>query len=435
MILALAGLIGISPAFAVNSTSVNNNLTELNDQINQISQDLNSKQQQKQKIDAALKDSQGAISKTQILLKKLQRQRDSDLQQLTQLSSSIPQMQTSVEQAKTQVSTSMSKIYQQLKQVEQDQDSLLAGNDGMEASRKKAYLIEILTVQQKKYQQLSQQLTQLQNLNTRLLAEVDRLNARLGNTSKQHQQLIAVKEQKAQQSQQVQQQIASEQTKLSNLKQKQVQLNNLLTQLAAAERKQKAQQLAAKKAAAKAAQLAKNKPGMIIAKPAGTPSVVNNSPANNVGTSSSSNQSPSSGNQVAVGSPDNSVEDNSPFMSRKLTKPVSGNISVGFGQMRDSVRNNGVLVDATDNTPIYSVSRGNVLFSGTLPGFGQIVVIDNGDNYTSVYSGIVAKVSKGSSVSAGQVIGSSGNDSNQPMGGVYFELRHLGKPVNPMRLF
>ena len=121
-------------------------------------------------------------------------------------------------------------------------------------------------------------------------------------------------------------------------------------------------------------------------------------------------------------------------MARKLTKPVAGNILVGFGQMRDSVKNNGVLVAAT-NSPIYAISQGTVLFSGVLPGFGQIVVIDNGDNYTSVYSGILSKVNKGARVSSGQQIGLSGGADNQPMGGVYFELRHLGKPVNPSRLF
>ncbi len=435
IILLFAGLVITGPVFATNSSSVTSNLSEVTDQINKISQDLNSKKQKKQQIDAALRDSQSAINKTKFLLQSLQRKRDADLAQLNQLSNTIPQMESSVAQAKSLVGNSMTTIYQQLKQIEGEQDSLLSGNDLIEANRKKAYLVEILTVEQKQYQQLSQKLIELQNLNNRLVTEVDRLNAKLGVTAKQHDKLITVTSQKSQEAAQVQSQITSEQTKLSNLKQKQVQLNNLLTQLAAAERKQKAQQLAAKKAAAKAAKLAKSKPTMIIAKQAGsTPSVIHNQ-TNTTATSSSVNKSSSSSSQVSVGNPDNSVEDNSPFMSRKLTKPVSGNITVGFGQMRDSVRNNGVLISATDNTPIYSVSRGNVLFSGSLPGFGQIVVIDNGDNYTSVYSGIVAKVSKGSSVNAGQVIGLSGTNSNQPMGGVYFELRHLGKPVNPMRLF
>ncbi len=461
LILLLAGVGLTNPVMAVESSSINSNLSDLNSQIKQINQDLNSKQLQKQKIDAALKNSQGAITKTQSLLKQLTQQRAASLQQLEQLKVTIPQMAAATEQAKAQVANSMTKIYQQLKEIEQDQQSVLAGNDGIDAERKKTYLVAILQVEQKKYNELSKKLTQLQALNSKLQIEVERLNAKLGNTTKQHEDLLAVKDQTTQQSAAVKEQIAREKAQLSNLKQRQVELNKLLQQLALAEKQQKARQLAAKKAADKAAAKAlalqkqqaqaiaaakKNQPATIVAKTTD----MSNSADTNVtpleadkpvtieeqSASSTKAQSDNSkGSGIALGKSDNSVEDNSPFMSRKLSKPVTGNITVGFGQMRDSVRNNGVLVSPADNTPVYSVSRGTVLFSGSLPGFGQIIVVDNGDNYTSVYSGVLSKVAKGSSVSAGQQIATSGTASNQPMDGVYFELRHLGKPVNPSKLF
>lgn len=458
LVLLLVGFSVTNSAFAVESGSINNNLNDLNSQIQQINQDLNSKQQQKQKIDAALKNSQGAITKTQSLLKQLTRQRVANLQQLGQLMTTIPQMTTATGQAKAQVASSMTKIYQQIKEVEQDQQSILAGNDGMDAARKKTYLVAILQVEQNKYNELSKKLTQLQALNSKLQAEVERLNVKLGNTVKQHEQLLAVKDQTAQQSVAVKQQIAREKAQLSNLKQRQVELNKLLQQLALAEKQQKTRQLVAKKAADKAAAKAlalqkqqaqtlskstKNQPGVIIAKTPSTTETNGNpleankpvlAPQQNIPTIKvTSDNSKNMG--IAFGKSDNSIEDDSPFMSRKLSKPISGTITVGFGQMRDSVRNNGVLVNPADNTPVYSVSRGVVLFSGSLPGFGQIIVVDNGDNYTSVYSGVLSKVAKGSSVSAGQQIATSGTPSNQPMDGVYFELRHLGKPVNPSKLF
>lgn len=457
LVLLLAGVSVTNSAFAVEQGSINNNLNDLNSQIQQINQDLNSKQQQKQKIDAALKNSQGAITKTQSLLKQLTQQRTANLQQLEQLTTTIPQMAAATEQAKAQVGNSMTKIYQQIKEVEQDQQSILAGNDGMNAERKKTYLVAILQVEQNKYNELSKKLTQLQALNSKLQSEVERLNAKLGNTAKQHEQLLAVKDQTAQQSVAVKQQIAREKAQLSNLKQRQVELNKLLQQLAVAEKQQKARQLAAKKAADKAAAKAlalqkqqaqaaasqKSQPAVIAVKPSNTTDTnvtpldadkpVTIQDQNTAAVKTPADNSKDTG--IALGKSDNSVEDNSPFMSRKLSKPVAGNISVGFGQMRDSVRNNGVLVNPADNTPVYSVSRGVVLFSGSLPGFGQIIVVDNGDNYTSVYSGVLSKVAKGSSVSAGQQIATSGTLSNQPMDGVYFELRHLGKPVNPSKLF
>lgn len=457
----MAGLGVTNSAFAAESSSINSNLNDLNSQIQQINQDLNSKQQQKQKIDAALKNSQGAITKTKSLLDKLSQQRALNLQQLDQLATSIPQATSATQQAQAQVTSSMTKIYQQIKTIEQDQQSLLAGNDALDAERKKTYLVAILKAEQAKYMQLNQQLTQLQALNSKLQFEVERLNAKLGNTAKQHEQLLVVKDQTAQQAAQVKQQIAREKAQLSNLKQRQVELNKLLKQLALVEKQQKARQLAAKKAADKAAaararaeqkqaqQASVNgatktsQPALIVAKPPGAetsvtpleaekPIAVSDQPTTTA--TPVTKESPKD-TGIALGKSDASIEDNSPFMARKLSKPIAGNITVGFGQMRDSVRNNGVLVSPAENTPVYAVSRGVVLFSGSLPGFGQIIVVDNGDNYTSVYSGVISKVAKGNSLAAGQQIASSGNADNQPMGGVYFELRHLGKPVNPSKLF
>lgn len=433
-------------SYAVESSTVNSNINDLNTQIQQINQDLNSKQQEKQKIDAALKDSQGAISKTEAILQKIRKQRDADINQLNQLANTIPQMTATTTAAKTQVNASISKIYQQIQKIQASQQSIVSGNDSLDQERKKVYLLEILKQQQLRYQQLNDKLNQLDNLNKKLQQEVDNLNKRLGTTSQQHQQLLAVKDKTVQQSLSVKQQIDSERSKLSHLKQRQAELNKLLQQLALAEKKQK--QAAAKKAAAeaKARQLAAR---------AAAKAQTNNAASSTTATSKQENividtsddkadvkitdndtaATPQAAPVIKPQVADNSVEDNSPFMSRKLARPVSGSIAVGFGQMRDSVKNNGVLVHANDNTPIYSVSRGTVLFSGELPGFGQIIVIDNGDNYTSVYSGVLSKTTKGAAVTAGQLIANSGTESNQPMGGIYFELRRLGKPVNPSKLF
>lgn len=435
-------------SYAVESSTVNSNINDLNTQIQQINQDLNSKQQEKQKIDAALKDSQGAISKTEAILQKIRKQRDADINQLNQLANTIPQMTATTTAAKTQVNASISKIYQQIQKIQASQQSIVSGNDSLDQERKKVYLLEILKQQQLRYQQLNDKLNQLDNLNKKLQQEVDNLNKRLGTTSQQHQQLLAVKDKTVQQSLSVKQQIDSERSKLSHLKQRQAELNKLLQQLALAEKKQK--QAAAKKAAAeaKARQLA----AIAAAK---AKAQTNNTASSTTATSKQENividtsndkadvkitdndtaATPQAAPVIKPQVADNSVEDNSPFMSRKLARPVSGSIAVGFGQMRDSVKNNGVLVHANDNTPIYSVSRGTVLFSGELPGFGQIIVIDNGDNYTSVYSGVLSKTTKGAAVTAGQLIANSGTESNQPMGGIYFELRRLGKPVNPSKLF
>ncbi|AUR51464.1 murein hydrolase activator EnvC family protein [Aquella oligotrophica] len=392
----------VGHAFADNtqSSSVTSNLNTLNQQINSLNQDLDSKQKKKQALDSAIKTSQEAISSAESLLRKLKAERDADVAQLRQLQVSIPQIESQTARAEEYVKYSMTQIYQQIRELQFQESSILMGNASLDSERKKIYLVELLKLEQERYIKLNDKLLKLRSLNQSLLAEVKRLDDKLGDTKDMHQQLVVDKNAKLAQASSVAKQIAKEKAQLSHLKQRQVQLNKLLKQLAEAEKRQKQQAaLAAKK-------------------------------ANQQNTTTANTSS-----KVTQSKPDNSFEDNSPFMQRKLAKPVEGKILVGFGQKRDSVRNNGILLATKENTPIYSISGGSVLFSGELPGFGQIIVIDNGDNYTSVYSGILAKVAKGSRVSAGQTIATSGNSSNQPMGGVYFELRHLGTPVNPSKLF
>ncbi len=393
----------VGHVFADNtqSSSVTTNLNTLNQQINSLNQDLDSKQKKKQALDSAIKTSQQAISSAESLLKKLKAERDADVAQLKQLQVSIPQIESQTARAEEYVNYSMTQIYQRIRELQFQESSVLMGNASLDSERKKIYLIELLKLEQERYIKLNDKLLKLRSLNQSLLTEVKRLDDKLGDTKDMHQQLVVDKNAKLAQASSVAKQIAKEKAQLSHLKQRQAQLNKLLKQLAEAEKRQKQQAaLAAKKA-----------------------SQQNTTTANNATT------------KVTQSKPDSSFEDNSPFMQRKLVKPIDGKILVGFGQKRDSVRNNGVLLATKENTPVYSISGGSVLFSGELPGFGQIIVIDNGDNYTSVYSGVLAKVAKGSRVSAGQTIAISGNSSNQPMGGVYFELRHLGTPVNPSKLF
>ncbi len=408
LITVLSGLFCNSFVYAVDPDEVHSNLNDLSSQIKQLNQDLNNKEQQKQKIDAALKDSQGAIVKSEQLLRKLRAQRNLDQQELNDLMVKIPELTALTNTTKENVSLTITKIYQQIRQTQNADNSVFAGNSNLDQERKRIYLTEILKLEQQKYNKLDQELSTLQDLNSKLQREIMRLDAELGETTENHQKLIQVKQQNLQQASNVQKQILKERHQLTNLKQRQAQLNKLLQQLALAEKRQKA--LAAKKAAEAQAKA-------------------------KVKTNSDNRLSTNQTNSKPSPTVDNSYEDNSPFLSRKLARPVEGKISVGFGQMRDSVRNNGVLLSVNDNTPVYAISNGSVLFSGELPGFGQIIVIDHGDNYTSVYSGILSKVAKGAYISAGSQIATSGNNSNQPMGGVYFELRHLGKPVNPTKLF
>ena len=79
-----------------------------------------------------------------------------------------------------------------------------------------------------------------------------------------------------------------------------------------------------------------------------------------------------------------------------------------------------------------SIASGSVAYAGPLSGYGNIVLVDHGGGYVSVYSGLGSiGVSPGNSVSAGSRIGTSGS---LPSGeqGLYLEIRYHSQPMNPL---
>ena len=114
-----------------------------------------------------------------------------------------------------------------------------------------------------------------------------------------------------------------------------------------------------------------------------------------------------------------------------LLRPVSAGVSGRFGSARPS---GGVwrgLFFAADHAAVRSVAAGRVEYAADLRGYGNTVIISHGDGYLSVYGGLSSlAVGNGSSVAAGQSIGSSGT---LPSGeqGLYFELRYRGRTINP----
>lgn len=122
------------------------------------------------------------------------------------------------------------------------------------------------------------------------------------------------------------------------------------------------------------------------------------------------------------------------FFKSKTHKPVEGKILVSYKEIRNQIINNGLVIEAV-NKPVYAINDGFVVYVGNIIGIGQVVIVNHSNNYTSIYGGIKNPIAVGKKITTGTIIASSGNNQNQLMGGFYFELRHLGKPVDPNFLF
>ena len=119
-------------------------------------------------------------------------------------------------------------------------------------------------------------------------------------------------------------------------------------------------------------------------------------------------------------------------MQGRLKKPVNGTLSGLFGQDRgDGEVWKGVFYN-TVPAPVSSIASGTVTFAGELEGYGKVIVLDHGDGYVSIYSGLnEIDTAQNYAVNAGSKIGTSGT---LPSGetGLYLEVRYNGQVMNPL---
>jgi septal ring factor EnvC (AmiA/AmiB activator) len=121
-----------------------------------------------------------------------------------------------------------------------------------------------------------------------------------------------------------------------------------------------------------------------------------------------------------------------------LNMPVNGRIVKRFGPHRVKKFNvvnfrSGIDIQAERGEPVRAVSAGHVLYADWFKGYGNMIIIDHGDSYYTLYAHAeeLFKV-KGDFVENGEVIATVG-DSGSMVGPVlYFEVRYRGKPVDPL---
>ena len=120
----------------------------------------------------------------------------------------------------------------------------------------------------------------------------------------------------------------------------------------------------------------------------------------------------------------------------KLNWPTKGKLQPLYGKRRNAsrVKWNGVMISARTGNDVKAVSHGRVAFAEFLRGYGLLLIIDHGDGYMSLY-GHNQTIYKdiGEWVEAGEVISGVGTSGGQKQAGLYFEIRHNGKPTNPAR--
>lgn len=92
---------------------------------------------------------------------------------------------------------------------------------------------------------------------------------------------------------------------------------------------------------------------------------------------------------------------------------------------------NGVLIPGAEGGEVRAVSHGRVVFADWMRGYGLLLIVDHGDNYLSLYGcNETLRKDVGDWVNAGEVVATSGASGGRRKPGLYFELRHDGKPLD-----
>ena len=121
-------------------------------------------------------------------------------------------------------------------------------------------------------------------------------------------------------------------------------------------------------------------------------------------------------------------------IKRGVPMPIKGPVLARFGSKRpDGGDWRGVLIGAHSGETVKAVAAGTVVYATWLRGFGNLIIVDHGDEFLTVYAhndSLLKEV--GQKVRGGDVIANAGNTGGQLDSALYFEVRHRGVPLDPL---
>jgi septal ring factor EnvC (AmiA/AmiB activator) len=126
-----------------------------------------------------------------------------------------------------------------------------------------------------------------------------------------------------------------------------------------------------------------------------------------------------------------------PFRTLKgrLKLPVRGELMNRYGATREQsgAQWKGLFIRSATGEIVRAVADGRVVYADWLRGFGNLLILDHGSGFMSLYAyneGLIRQV--GESVRSGEPIAHVGATGGREDSGLYFELRREGKPFDPM---
>lgn len=119
-----------------------------------------------------------------------------------------------------------------------------------------------------------------------------------------------------------------------------------------------------------------------------------------------------------------------------LRLPIRGELANRFGAPRSGggLPWKGLFIRSASGQDVRAVAPGQVVFSEWLRGFGNLLIIDHGQDYLSIYGNNESVLKQvGERVRTGETVATVGASGGGAETGLYFEIRHKGRPFDPLR--
>ena len=395
---------------AANATPANAQLDTVRDAIAATQKDLAAKQAAQRRAAQILRETQIAIAKARRELNELTQREQAEWQKLTALQATLSQLQTNISNTKAQVAQLLANNYKNPQPAAVA--LLLKSSDANQKSRFLTYTRHINQANKALIDKLVQQQTELNTQEQAINTELKRIEQLAAQQRQKLKNLGQTQSQAQANSNQLSKDINARRQKLAQLHANERQLNQVIANIVAkqnAQRKAEAEQRAQE--ARKRAQAANQR---------------SKAPQSTL-TREDLNLRPE---QPQRAEPQRTEA--APQKPLRGIMPASGNIIGRFGTARPSGGTWRGIFIATAPAPVRSIAAGTVVYAANQAGYGNMMIIDHGNGYMSVYAGLSSiHASNGSRVGAGQNIATSGT---LPAGeqGLYLELRYRNKVINPL---
>ncbi len=388
---------------------------ELKQQLARLKQQLMAAEASRTEAADALATSEAAISKANRRLRELGEERSQIERQIESLQQRGRTVAATQSRQQIQLAESLRQHYQLT--LRDPLQAFLAGDNPADLGRDAEYYAYLSRTASQRIVELQERRAELTNLEEESRKKSEELAKIAEDENKNRAQLLAEQGRRKQAMERLSKQISAQRQSIDKLERDEKRLATLIDQLSKVLAEQ-ARRDAEREAARRAREAATPKDGTVRPTPAPPPV---RTPPDKPGAE------PPPNSQFAQ-------------LRGRLPMPVAGEVTGRFGAPRKvegagtAPTWKGIFIRAASGAPVHAVAAGQVVFADWLRGFGNLMVIDHGEGFLSVYGNNESLLRNvGERVAVGDLVAAVGNTGGIEQSGLYFELRFQGRPFDPLK--